>query len=38
MISGPLPHEGVFVRLGVSPIHRTRVFAQQPIACRILPR
>lgn len=26
-----LPHEGVFVRLGVSPIHGIGVFAQQPI-------
>jgi hypothetical protein len=30
-MSKPLPHQGVFVRLGVSPIHGIGVFAQQPI-------
>ena len=28
----PLPHEGVFVRLGVSPVHGIGVFALCPIA------
>ncbi len=31
-MSEALPHEGVLVRLGVSPIHGIGVFAQQPIS------
>ena len=31
-MSNARPHEGVSVRLGVSPIHGIGVFAQQPIA------
>ena len=31
-MSRPLPHNGVFVRLGVSDIHRIGVFAGQPVA------
>jgi hypothetical protein len=31
-MSRPLPHNGVFVRLGVSDIHGIGVFAGQPVA------